>query len=206
MPLIVALSKFLWWRFYHWQTFLIIKRVIPVSTSEGLISTWWVVLVLSWLRQLQMTFVGKVQYDKGVIMSAMASQIPASRLFAQLFVGAQIKENIKASRHWPLWGESTGDRWIPLTKGQKCGKFYHLMTSSWIQAIHLDNRTPEITANKTTGTSWWGPRERHQIVQIVPMSRAPPHLVSPPSHNVNNTQRNKYDMSTHYDVCIWLTL
>ena len=29
---------------------------------------------------------------------------------------AQIKENIKALRHWPLWGESTGDRWIPLKK------------------------------------------------------------------------------------------
>ena len=24
----------------------------------------------------------------------------------------------KAPRHWPLWGESTGDQWIPLTKGQ----------------------------------------------------------------------------------------
>ena len=23
------------------------------------------------------------------------------------------KENIKALRHWPLWGEFTGDRWIP---------------------------------------------------------------------------------------------
>ena len=31
---------------------------------------------------------------------------------------AQIKENIKAPRHWPLWGEFTGDRWIPRTKGQ----------------------------------------------------------------------------------------
>ena len=46
-------------------------------------------------------------------MSAMAS-----RLFAYLFVQAQIKENNQAPRHWPLWGESTGDRWIPLTKGQ----------------------------------------------------------------------------------------
>ena len=26
---------------------------------------------------------------------------------------AQIKENIKAPRHYPLWGEFTGDRWIP---------------------------------------------------------------------------------------------
>ena len=31
---------------------------------------------------------------------------------------AQIKENIKAPRHWPLWGEFTDDQWIPLTKGQ----------------------------------------------------------------------------------------
>ena len=34
----------------------------------------------------------------------------ASRLFAQPMVKAQIKENIKAPRPWPLRGESTGDR------------------------------------------------------------------------------------------------
>ena len=28
------------------------------------------------------------------------------------------KENITAPHDWPLWGESTCDRWIPLTKGQ----------------------------------------------------------------------------------------
>ena len=33
-------------------------------------------------------------------------------------VASQIKENIKAPRHWLLRGESTGHRWIPLTKGQ----------------------------------------------------------------------------------------
>ena len=32
------------------------------------------------------------------------------RLFVQPFVQVQIKEKIKASRHWPLWEESTGDR------------------------------------------------------------------------------------------------
>ena len=41
----------------------------------------------------------------------------ASRLFAQLLVQAQIKENIKAPRRWPLCGEFTGDRWIPQTIG-----------------------------------------------------------------------------------------
>ena len=53
-----------------------------------------------------------------VIMRAMVLKSPASRLVIQPFVQAQIKENTKAPRHWPLWGESTGDRWIPLTKGQ----------------------------------------------------------------------------------------
>ena len=42
----------------------------------------------------------------------------ASWLFTQPFIQAQIKENIKAPRHWPLWGEFTGDRWIPHKKGQ----------------------------------------------------------------------------------------
>ena len=44
---------------------------------------------------------------------------------------AQIKESINAARLWPLWGEFTGDRWIPRTKGQLRGKYFHLMTSSW---------------------------------------------------------------------------
>ena len=43
---------------------------------------------------------------------------PASRLFAQSFIQAQvIQKNIKSLRHWSLWGEYTGGRWIPLTEG-----------------------------------------------------------------------------------------
>ena len=49
---------------------------------------------------------------------------PASRKFAQPFVQAQIKENIKAPRHWPLWGEFTGHRWIRLSKGQWTRKMF----------------------------------------------------------------------------------
>ena len=37
---------------------------------------------------------------------------------------------MKAPRHWPLWGESIGHRWIPFTMGQQRGKCFHLMTSS----------------------------------------------------------------------------
>ena len=42
---------------------------------------------------------------------------PRDCLLNRLFK-AQIKENIKAPRHWPLCGEFTGDRWIPRTKDQ----------------------------------------------------------------------------------------
>ena len=38
-------------------------------------------------------------------MSAMASQNTGSPLFTQPFVQARIKENVKAPRHWPLWGK-----------------------------------------------------------------------------------------------------
>ena len=41
-----------------------------------------------------------------------------SRLFIQSFVQAQIKENIKAPHQGFFLGESTYDRWIPLTKGE----------------------------------------------------------------------------------------
>ena len=58
-------------------------------------------------------------YYNDVIIGAMASQIDSLViLFTQPFIQAQIKENIKAPRHWPLCGEFTGDRWIPRTKGQ----------------------------------------------------------------------------------------
>ena len=70
---------------------------------------------------------------------------PASPLFAQLFVQAQIKENIKAPRHWPLWGEFSGGRWIPCTKGQLRGICFHLMTSSCAvvsSARHLSRTSP----------------------------------------------------------------
>ena len=36
------------------------------------------------------------------------------------------------SAHGPLWRESIGDRWIPLTKASNAGGIcFHLMTSSW---------------------------------------------------------------------------
>ena len=53
-----------------------------------------------------------------VIMSSMASQITSLTIVYSIFYQAQIKENIKAPRHWSLWREFTGDRRIPQTNGQ----------------------------------------------------------------------------------------
>ena len=48
----------------------------------------------------------------------MATEGGNISMFTQPFIRLQIKENLKAPRHWPLCGEFTGDRWIPRTNGQ----------------------------------------------------------------------------------------
>ena len=58
-----------------------------------------------------------LHYDD-VIMGVIVSQTTSLTMFTQPFIQTQIKENIKAPRHWPLCGEFTGDRWIPRTNGQ----------------------------------------------------------------------------------------
>ena len=67
---------------------------------------------------------------------------PHDCLLNRLFK-AQIKENIKIPRHWPLWGEFTVHRWIPRTNGQWRGKCFHLMTSScWVTYLSVHCRHP----------------------------------------------------------------
>ena len=66
---------------------------------------------------------------------------PASRLFTQPFIQAQIKENIKAQRHWPLCGEFTGDWWIPTQWASNVGYVsiwwhHHIVMQSVIWNLH----------------------------------------------------------------------
>ena len=69
---------------------------------------------------------------KNVIMSAMESEITGLTIvYSAVYFWAQIKENIKDPSHWPLCREFTGGRWIPRKNGQKRGKYFHLMTSSF---------------------------------------------------------------------------
>ena len=68
---------------------------------------------------------GLIKYN-GITLTSLLAQwrlkSPASPyIFTQLFIQVQIKENIKAPRHWPLCG----------TKGQWRRKCFYLMASSW---------------------------------------------------------------------------
>ena len=78
-----------------------------------------------------------------VIMSPMLSKIGASRLFAQQFVGAQIKENIRAPRHWSWWRKCIGDRWNPLTKASNAED----VSIRWHHHVELRNTLWEYHGN-----------------------------------------------------------
>ena len=65
---------------------------------------------------MKMHTTGPTHYNDAIV-GAIASLI-TSLTITQPFIQMQIKENIKAPRHWPLCGEFTEDRWIPRTNGQ----------------------------------------------------------------------------------------
>ena len=80
---------------------------------------------------------GSQEHYSDVIMSAMGSQITGiSFVCSSVCLGAD-QRNHRSSALLGLWGESTSDWWIPLTKGQSGGKCFHLMTSS-IYQIQMD--------------------------------------------------------------------
>ena len=64
------------------------------------------------------------------IMGAIASQITSPTIVYSTVYSDVDQRKHQSSRHWPLCGEFTGDRWIPRANGQSRGKCFHLMTSS----------------------------------------------------------------------------
>ena len=61
---------------------------------------------------------------------------PASRLFTQPFIQTQIKENIKAPRHWPLNGEFTRTGEFPAQRDSYAEYVsiwwrHHVMSTTW---------------------------------------------------------------------------
>ena len=74
-----------------------------------------------------------------VMMSAMASEIAGVSIVCSSVWSGSDQRKHQSSAPLALWGESIADRWIPLTKGELRGKYFHLMTSSgMIIAFMLD--------------------------------------------------------------------
>ena len=60
----------------------------------------------------------------------MVSQITGNLIIVQQVIQHNYYENIKALHYWTVSKESTGAWGIPLTKGQLCGKHFHVIISS----------------------------------------------------------------------------
>ena len=71
-------------------------------------------------------------------MNAMASQITGVLIVCST-VCSGLHKNINAPRHWPLLGEPTVGRWVPLTKDKLRGKCFHLMASSCVSWNKYNN-------------------------------------------------------------------
>ena len=104
--------KLICWPLWNHITIEIHRGLVTIHGNIDLSQHW----LIAWRHQAIIEVLWPSHYSD-VVMSVMASQITSVPIH-QPFVRAQIKENIRAPRHWPLWGGFTGDSWIPCTKGQ----------------------------------------------------------------------------------------
>ena len=107
------------------------------------------------IAQAKLIFVDNFNHYNDVIMTTIASQSPASRLFTRPFIQTQIKENIKAPRHWPLCGEFTGTGAFPAQRAS-----YAENVSIWWRhhvVIHgpCDQRTDTLVVEHNKLLRWW---------------------------------------------------
>ena len=96
------------WRRYHahYDTVMVVSdNGLPPNGGRAII--WTSAGLVYWriYKVLRSQWVDYTLYYNDIIMSTMAFKSPAFLLFAQPFFQAQIKENIKSPRHWPLWRE-----------------------------------------------------------------------------------------------------
>ena len=103
-----------------------------------------------------------VWHYSDMIMSAMASQITSLTIvwkcLAQPFIQAQIKENIKAPRHWPLCGEFTGEFHAQMASNAIWWRHHVFTTISRGQGSH--NWHISIIIILISKTAFWQPLHR----------------------------------------------
>ena len=88
----------------HKYTCLYTREQTPVQMCTGkCVHVWQTVAETLELRKPPLP-----THYNDIIMGAIASQITSLAIVFSSFIQTQIKENIKAPRHWPLCGEFTG--------------------------------------------------------------------------------------------------
>ena len=93
---------------------LIFNMEIAILGKDGLyIETLYWDCVSWWLRLIKYV----IKLRNHVRLHLINSQITSLTIFYSTVYSGADKNNIKAPRHWPLWGEFTGDWWISRTKG-----------------------------------------------------------------------------------------
>ena len=71
-------------------------------------------------------------------------QSPASWLFTQAFIQAQIKENIKGPRHWPLWGELPVTDEFPAQKASNAENVSIWRHHVRVRLLHITNFSADV--------------------------------------------------------------
>ena len=105
-----------------------------------------------------------------------------SNIFAQPFVQAQIKENIKAPYHWPLWGEYTGDRCIP---SQRASNVEYVSIWWRHHAIIFENIFFAFATSKSFSWLTWRATRRTIGLRTMPQIRGS-------LHNQHTTKTHKF--------------
>ena len=76
---------------------------------------------------------GEIMHYTDVIMTTMTSEITSlTVVYSTVYSDADQRKHQSSASLAFLWGIHR-DRWMPRTKGQLRGKYFHLMTSSWSQ-------------------------------------------------------------------------
>ena len=103
----------------------------------------WVVFLENWKHYID------------VIMTTMASQITSLMVvYSTVYSDADQRKHQSSTSLAFVW-EIHRDRWILRTKGQLRGKYFHLMTSSWVFPSQLRRKRAQGARWWAQGAWWW---------------------------------------------------
>ena len=112
---------------YHFRNSVI--TYWPLPNGESIFWGIFCEAIFSLLKCLQSTRTSLRYID--VIMTTMESQITSlTVVYSTVYSDADERKHQSSASLAFVWGIHR-HRWIPCTKGQLCGKCFHLMTSSW---------------------------------------------------------------------------